>query len=152
MMNNGNYKPISTLELAQALFIINKHAKTAPDPLYLYELKRKAINKLIREKKTKKVGLHFSPNPKNSQQRLDCLVQIDQYYFHIPPKKEDVQTLPHLGEREQTYRNPQAKLSLFKAKKMIEGYLGIKHIKKENKLKTKRANTNFSDHLFLGKR
>ncbi len=49
-----------TLEnIGQALFIVNRHAKTAPDPTYLYKLKKETMKKLIREKKAHKIGLHY---------------------------------------------------------------------------------------------
>lgn len=36
-------------ELAQAIFSVNRHAKTAPEPQHLYFIKKEAINKLLRE-------------------------------------------------------------------------------------------------------
>ncbi|MCS0543234.1 YkyB family protein, partial [Aeromonas veronii] len=59
--------------LARAIFVVNRHAKTATNPKFLYLLKRKALEKLISEGKAKKEGLHFSRNPKNSQQQSDVL-------------------------------------------------------------------------------
>lgn len=82
--------------LAKAIFTVNRHAKTALNPAFLYLLKKKAIEKLISEGKAKKVGLHFSPNPKNSRQQSDVLVSVGDYYFHIPPAKEDFANLPLL--------------------------------------------------------
>ncbi|WP_102347114.1 YkyB family protein [Bacillus sp. Marseille-P3661] len=112
-------------ELSRALFIVNKHAKAAPNPKFLYFLKKKALEKLIKEGKAKKVGLHFSNNPKNSQQRSDLLVSVGEYYFHIPPTKDDFEKLPHLGKLNNSYRNPKTQLSLTTAKMILQDYTGI---------------------------
>lgn len=74
--------------LSKALFIVNRHAKTAIDSKYLYQLKHAAIKKMLAEGKAKKIGLHFSRNPKFSQQQLDVLISCGNYYFHIPPQEK----------------------------------------------------------------
>lgn len=112
--------------LARAIFIVNRHAKTAPNPKFLYLLKRKALEKLLVEGKAQKEGLHFSRNPKNSQQQSDVLVSAGDYYFHMPPSKEDIASLPHLGTLNSTYRNPKTQLSLTKAKILLQDYVGLK--------------------------
>lgn len=117
--------------LAKAIFTVNRHAKTALNPSFLYLLKKKAIEKLLTEGKAKKVGLHFSPNPKYSQQQSDVLVAVGEYYFHIPPTKEDFATLPHLGALNGSYRNPAAKMPLSKAKALLQAYTGITETKNE---------------------
>jgi hypothetical protein len=111
--------------LAQAVFIINRHAKTAINPKYLYKLKQESLKKLIDEGKAKKLGLHFSENPKNSQQQSDCLVQCGRYLFHIPPTKTDFINLPHLGKLDGRVRNPKAVMSLNTAKAILQSYTGI---------------------------
>ncbi|MCH1623964.1 YkyB family protein [Ferdinandcohnia quinoae] len=111
--------------LARAIFIVNRHAKTATNPKFLYLLKRKALEKLVTEGKASKEGLHFSRNPKNSQQQSDVLVSAGEYYFHMPPSKEDFSRLPHLGNLNQTYRNPKTHLSLSQAKILLQQYVGI---------------------------
>jgi hypothetical protein len=45
--------------LSQALFIVNRHAKTAPNPKFLYKLKHESLKKLIEEGKAIKIGLNF---------------------------------------------------------------------------------------------
>jgi hypothetical protein len=112
--------------LSQAIFTVNRHAKTAPNPKQLYTLKHEALKKLLREGKAKKVGLHFSQNPGNSQQRSDVLVVCDQYSFHIPPTKSDFVDLPHLGKLDDHIRNPKSTLSLNQAKKLLQSYTGLK--------------------------
>ncbi|MFD2443331.1 YkyB family protein [Bacillus sp. CGMCC 1.16607] len=112
--------------LSQAIFTVNRHAKTAPNPKQLYTLKHEALKKMIKEGKAKKVGLHFSQNPRNSQQRSDVLVVCDQYTFHIPPIKTDFIELPHLGKLDESIRNPKSTLSLNLAKTLLQTYTGIK--------------------------
>ncbi|ENH97201.1 hypothetical protein J416_07167 [Gracilibacillus halophilus YIM-C55.5] len=119
-MNEQKYK---RNELGQALFIVNRHAKTAPDPSKLYELKKQAMDKLLKDGLAQKMGLHFSNNPKYSRQHSVLLVNIDQYYFHIPPSKEDMKQLTHLGTLDYQYSNPKPAVSLSKAKRILHDYL-----------------------------
>jgi hypothetical protein len=111
--------------LSQAIFIVNRHAKTAPNPKYLYKLKYSALHKLIKEGKAKKVGLHFSNNPKYSQQQSDVLISCGKYTFHLPPSKNDFAELPHLGKLDSHVRNPKTTLSLTQAKRILSTYTGI---------------------------
>jgi hypothetical protein len=120
----------TTIEnLAQAVFIVNRHAKTAPNPKFLYKLKHEALKKLIEEGKAKKIGLHFSKNPRNSQQQSDVLVECGRYTFHIPPVKSDFSELPHLGKLDVGIRNPKTSLSLNQAKSVLQTYTGISEVK-----------------------
>jgi hypothetical protein len=111
--------------LSQAIFIVNRHAKTATNPKFLYKLKQETLKKLIEEGKAKKVGLHFSGNPRNSQQQSDVLVECGKYTFHIPPTKSDFHELPHFGKLDEQVRNPKATLSLNSAKVLLQLYTGI---------------------------
>lgn len=117
---------IDIQKIAQALFVINKHAKTAPEPKQLYQLKKEAIEQLLKEKKALKKGLHFSNHPKLSNQHSTVLIEVGDYCFHIPPAKEDLKQLEHLGELDQTYRNPPVKMSLSQAKRLICQYINWK--------------------------
>jgi hypothetical protein len=110
--------------LAQAVFIVNRHAKTAINPKILYNLKHEALKKLIAEGKAKKIGLHFSENPRNSQQQSDVLVECGRFTFHIPPTKTDFLDLPHLGKLDGSMRNPKVTLSLNQAKALLQTYTG----------------------------
>ncbi|MET3698175.1 YkyB-like protein [Bacillus oleivorans] len=112
--------------IAKAIFTVNRHAKTATNNKYLYKLKQEALVKLIKEGKAQKIGLHFSNNPKYSRQQSDVLVECNEFTFHIPPSKEDFQTLPHLGELNSSIRNPKVHMSLNTAKKVLQSYTGIK--------------------------
>ncbi len=89
-------------------------------------MKKRALQKLLQEGKGRKVGLHFSNNPKYSQQQSDVLIEIGDYYFHLPPTKEDFEFLPHLGNLNQSYRNPKANMSLNRAKQLLQTYVGLK--------------------------
>jgi hypothetical protein len=117
--------PPTTTNLSKAIFTVNRHAKTATNPKYLYSLKKKALLKMIQEGKAKKVGLHFSQNPKYSQQQSDVLVTCGEYSFHIPASKDDFQLLPHLGHLDQHTHNPKCHMSLFQAKKLLQNYTGF---------------------------
>ncbi|WRP08247.1 YkyB family protein [Rossellomorea aquimaris] len=127
MRNTSKSTPSSTsvITLSQAIFTVNRHAKTAGNPKYLYSLKKRALMKMIREGKAKKVGLHFSNNPKNSQQQSDVLIDCGDYTFHLPPSKEDFKELPHLGSLDQSLRNPKCKMGLQQAKGILEQYTGM---------------------------
>ncbi|MFB7140602.1 YkyB family protein [Gottfriedia sp. NPDC056225] len=122
-------------EIFQAIFVVNKHAKTALEPSELYSLKRQAIIKLIDKGIAKKVGLHFSNNPRASKQQSDVLIACGDFFFHIPPLKEDFKLLPHLGILENTHRNPKVSMSLSYAKKILQHFLGIDNVKSVSNIK-----------------
>ncbi|MDF0725389.1 YkyB family protein [Cytobacillus sp. S13-E01] len=144
MNTQQNQAPIKpTVEnLARAIFIVNRHAKTATNPKFLYLLKRKALEKLLIEGNAKKEGLHFSRNPKNSRQQSDVLVSAGDYFFHMPPSKEDFAELPHLGTLNQSYRNPKTHLSLLQAKNLLQQYVGMKEDSPSQNRKTNNRSYN----------
>lgn len=137
-------------QLAVAIYTINRHAKTAPDPKHLYHIKKETINKLLKEKKAQKVGLHFSEHPKLSNQYSTLLVRVGDYYFHIPPSKEDFKKLKHLGALDQNYRNPQIRMSLSKAKNIVYNYIDWKPEKKKQTIK-RRYTSSYYTPSSLGK-
>ncbi len=127
--NNGNYPNPTCFtadDLGEAIYSVNRHAKTAPDPKFLYNLKKKTIIKMLEEGKAKKLGLQYSDHPHLSFQQSDVLIQCGKYTFHIPPSKDDFQTLTHLGHLSKEVRNPSSRLSLSKAKKILMSYTGCK--------------------------
>ncbi|MBL4952047.1 hypothetical protein JK635_07465 [Neobacillus sp. YIM B02564] len=111
--------------LSEAIFIANRHAKTATDNRYLYQLKQKAIEKLLEKGLAQKIGLHYSPNPGRSVSRSDVLVQIGDYFFHIPAKPEDYKTLPHLGSRDQDFKNPRPTIRRGEALSLLADFTGL---------------------------
>lgn len=123
----------SVENIAKAIFTVNRHAKTALKPQHLYLIKKKAIEKLLDEGKATKVGLHFSNNPKFSNQHSTLLIKVDNYYFHIPPKKDDFRNLEHLGSLNEHYRNPRTRMSLSYAKRIIYQYIDWKEEPKHKK-------------------
>lgn len=120
-----------TNKLAQAIFTVNRHAKTALKPQHLYKIKEIAIRKLLEKNKAQKVGLHFARNPKYSNQYSTLLIKIDNYYFHLPPTKEDFEQLEHLGELDDDFRNPKTHMGLNYAKKIIYDFIDWKEPKKK---------------------
>lgn len=131
-------------EIAQALYSINRHAKTAPEPQHLYYLKKETINRLLKENRARKVGLHFSNHPKFSNQHSTLLIKVDNYFFHIPPSKEDFKSLEHLGALDENYRNPQSKMSLSQAKRVVYRYIDWKPEKKIPKKQKKYSSAYFT--------
>lgn len=118
-------------EIAQAIFTVNRHAKTAPDNQYLYALKKEALLKMILQERAQKIGLHFSKNPRKSQQQSSVLVKCGNYYFHMLPKKEDFEHLDHLGHLDESYRNPPSRMNLKMAKEILSDLTGLQPQKKE---------------------
>lgn len=121
----------SDSDIAQAIFTVNRHAKTAPDNQYLYALKKEALNLMIEQQRAQKIGLHFSKNPQKSQQQSSVLVKCGNYYFHMLPKKEDFSSLEHLGHLDETYRNPPSRMNLKVAKETLRVLTGLEPQKKE---------------------
>lgn len=126
-------KKASLSQIAKALYTVNRHAKTAPEPQHLYQIKKETIHQLLSENRAKKIGLHFSNHPKFSNQHSTILISVANYYFHILPEKRDFEELNHLGDLDQNYRNPQTKMSLSQAKRIIYQYINWQP---EKKLKT----------------
>ncbi|TWT28029.1 YkyB family protein [Planomicrobium sp. CPCC 101110] len=126
----------SDSDIAQAIFTVNRHAKTAPDNQYLYSLKKEALMKMILQNRAKKIGLHFSKNPRKSQQQSSVLVQCGEYYFHMLPKKEDFEQLDHLGHLDESYRNPPSRMNLKAAKEILSELTGLQPEKKTQPVPT----------------
>lgn len=143
-------KNIPIKDIAEALFTINRHAKTAPEPQHLYYIKREAIHKLLKENRAKKIGLHFSDHPKFSNQHSTLLISVDNYYFHILPEKKDFEDFEHLGALDQNYRNPRPKVSLSQARKVIYRYINWRPEKKR-KVTHKKTSSSYYTPSSLGK-
>ncbi|WP_354005852.1 YkyB family protein [Fictibacillus terranigra] len=92
--------------------------RTAPG---LYQLKKKAILKLLEEGKAKKFSLNLLSNPCYTRPQLYTLVSVDNFYFHIPVQKEDKGKFKVIPI-DTDYRNPKIHMSLKQAKKILETY------------------------------
>lgn len=143
-------KENNNMKIAQAIYTVNRHAKTAPKPQHLYQIKKIAIDKLLSEKKAKKIGLHYSDRPKYSNQYSTLLIQVHNYYFHIPPSKEDFKQLKHLGRLDQNFRNQRVRMSLSKAKHIIYNYINWQP-KPKQRFKKKRRTSSYFTPSSLGK-
>lgn len=126
----------SVRQLAIAIYVVNRHAKTALDNRQLYTLKKMALDKLICEGHAEKIGLHFVDNPKQSKQHSTVLVQCQDFLFHTIPDKEDFLSLPHLGQQDRNSRNPQERMSLNQARNLLTNFLGFSQ---EQETKPKRT-------------
>jgi hypothetical protein len=144
----------SDSEIAQAIFTVNRHAKTAPDNQYLYTLKKEALSAMIIQNRAQKIGLHFSKNPRKSQQQSSVLVKCGNYYFHMLPKKDDFEQLEHLGQLDESYRNPPSRMNLKTAKEILSELTGLQPQKKEKQPAhfTKTYNTRQSDRFYSPKK
>ena len=111
-------------QLAIAIYTVNRHAKTATNNRELYALKNKTIERLLTAGDAHKIGLHFIDNPQLSQQSSTVLVKCSDFLFHTLPEKQDFTSLPHLGNQDQTFRNPQERMNLKVAKELLIEYIG----------------------------
>ena len=126
----------TTKEIAEAIFTVNKHAKTAIHPRYLYALKNNAIKKLLKEGRAKKLGLHYG-NSQRSMQSSAVSIACGDYLFHTTPTKADFAELPHLGYQDENYRNPHTVMNFKLAKTILTNYTGLPLEGKTNKIKEK---------------
>lgn len=138
-------------QIAEAIFTVNRHAKTAPEPQHLYYLKKEAILLLLKEKRAKKIGLHFSDHPKLSNQHSTLLIQVANYYFHILPTKSDFENFEHLGSLDHSYRNPRSKMPLGRAKRILYDFIGWQPEKKSNHTTNKQKRSSYYTPSSLGK-
>lgn len=111
-----------TETIARAVFIINRHSKTALDTRFLYQLKKAALLKLLAEKRAQKVGLQFSKNPKNCYQHSTVLITCQDFLFHLPADKQDLLSLKHLGTQQSIHKKHDFHMSLSRAKFIIQNY------------------------------
>ncbi|MDN4607982.1 YkyB family protein [Sporosarcina highlanderae] len=113
-------------QIAIAIYTVNRHAKTAPNNRELYALKNKSIQKLLQMGYAKKIGLHFIDNPQMSKQSSTVLVKCGDFLFHTLPEKEDFKSLPHLGNQDQAFRNPQERMNLKTARDLLTDFIAEK--------------------------
>lgn len=127
-------------EIAKAIYTVNRHAKAALKPQHLYSIKQRAIDHLLSKNLAEKLGLHFTNSPKNSNQHSMLLVKVDEYYFHIPPTKEDFKELKHLGNLDESFRNKRVRMSLSEAKTLLYDYLDWQPEEKQSRRGQYRSN------------
>jgi hypothetical protein len=129
-------------ELLKAIYTVNNHAKNA-DHLYVY--KHRAINKLMSEKKANKIGIQ-----KLAPGSIFTIIEVCGFQFHMPVTPSDKKTLPSIPIEPQ-YRNPKHHMSVKKAKKIIEEYLGepleLKRYDRSNKSNRRKNNSFLSTYL-----
>jgi hypothetical protein len=144
-MNTTNYhsKTLDSETIAKAIFVVNRHSKSALDLRKLYELKKRSLTKLLHEGKAKKVGIHTFEG-KQCVQTAAVLIQVGSYFFHTPPTQEDFRQLNSLGRIDGHHRNPKVTgFSLKKAKAILYSFIG----KTEAKSKSQRPHWNVSEYL-----
>lgn len=104
-------KNYQTKEVHRALQVVNRHLKKAIDKNELYTLKKSVIEKLIREGKAYKIGIH----------RGDVAVKCGDFLFHQKPTRFDLHSLPQLPPDKN--RNPYVDMPIYKAKMELYIYL-----------------------------
>lgn len=103
-------------EIAKAIYVINNHAKNAPE---LYSVKDMAIKQLLKEGRAHKLGLHYSQNLGKTFRRLYVVIRVDDFVFHLPSTKEDRKTLEVI-ESNPNHHNPKVSMSLDRAKQILK--------------------------------
>lgn len=119
---------VSLEKVQVAIYTVNRHAKAALTPKYLYFLKRHALQKMLNEGHAEKVGIHQIFESNFKKQNSAVLVKVSTtshiFFFHLPMTKEN-DSLPNLGALDQNFRNPQIRMSLSNAKTILQQYLDI---------------------------
>jgi hypothetical protein len=133
--------------IAQAIYSVNRHVKTATDKRELYDLKSKALTKLIKIGHAQKIWLEYSTQSKNAKQNTVVLVKVGiktkgkPHYFHMLPEKEDFLSLKHkqiVGVQE-LLRNPKSSLSLKMAKEILVKFIDVAPVKAKIQRPIKKA-------------
>ncbi len=118
--------------IKQALYSVNRHAKTAISKRELYRLKYETLLKLIKIGHAQKVHLEYSTQTGRSQQSTVVLVKVgtktegEPLYFHMLPEKDDFKCLNHTGAAiSQNLHNPKSTMSLNTAKRILQQFVGV---------------------------
>ena len=108
---------LTTLTIAQSIYVINKQVKRVSDPNVLYKLKHEAIAKLLRENKAKKLYLH-----RYSRKLIFVVVECEGYLFHHPASNDDLKEFEY---QEVAYDrpNPRTDLRYLVAKRNLINYV-----------------------------
>ncbi|WP_099363777.1 YkyB family protein [Fredinandcohnia onubensis] len=122
---------IKVEQIAQAIQVINRHAKTPKDFPDFYKLKNDAIKLSIKKGYAKKIGLDYYYYPHMGRKEIFTSIQIDRYFFHTTPTDSDLRNLKMIYRR---YRNPNICMSLKEAETVILTFLNNeKYVKKPTK-------------------
>jgi hypothetical protein len=108
--------------IAEAIYVINRHAKTTTDTERFYKLKRAALLKLLRENSAYVVGLQYHASRLSTTPRKYVLICCHNYFFHLVPTEYDLSSLPNVV-RNNYQRNRRVEISLETAIQIISSYL-----------------------------
>lgn len=107
----------ATERIAEALEVINQHAKMKSDFPDFDKLKNEVLTKLIKYKLARKIGLQRDPQDKK---QVLTIVEVGDFCFHILPTESDIQDLYFLFLY---FRNPKPTMELEEAKVVILTFL-----------------------------
>ena len=139
---------LTTENLAEALYIINKFAKRKRDTKrdhyelghhdivknvkyreqQLYELKAQVLAKMLQEQRAEIMGIHRQTI--NGKAKSECinhllLIRVAERTFHRPAKSKDIKKYPFLGEIDIISAEKEGTaLTLMESIKLLEKYLG----------------------------
>lgn len=139
---------MSTENLAEALYIINKFAKRKRDTKRdhyqsgqhslvkslkyreqaLYDLKAQVLARMMGEQRAEILGIHKQII--NTKAKSECinhllLIQVGERTFHRPAKAKDIKKFPFLGEIDIISSDKESTaLTFSEAVKLLEKYLG----------------------------
>lgn len=129
--SDNQSRDFNTNEIAQAIYVINRRAKVAPDSSALYSLKHAAIKKLLSEQRATKLCIHRFKRVHQFHSILDSkvdvqttfiLVSCGEYIFHYPAEKQDLKDLQY-KKKIVSIRNPHSELRYSSAKRILLQYL-----------------------------
>ncbi|MCC3359456.1 YkyB family protein [Bacillus sp. REN16] len=125
---------IITPELvAQAIHTINRHAKVSIDPSEgLYQIKKSALELLIKTGHAKKIGLDIYTNPRTGEKQTLSSVRVGDYYFHTLPTEADFDKLSYI-KRGEKHHNRRSHMDLSLASYIIRTYLKNRSSSTQNK-------------------
>ena len=149
-----NYTPridrieMTTENLAEALYVVNKSAKRIRDSKRddystgqhnrakksklkeqeLYHLKEKILSKMLEENRAEILGVHKQLVTNKSEYEWEnylLLITIDDFSFHRPIKPKDIHKHPYLGEIEliTAEKDRKTRLNFYEAVQLLEEYL-----------------------------
>jgi len=114
-------------QIAAAIHVINKYAKTEYEFYDFYNMKEEILKKLISTGQARKIGLD-NYNFRNGESHVLTSVQVGSYYFHTTPTDEDLKKLKILKLRKRL-QNPKVHMDITVARYIILTYLKNNHSK-----------------------